>query len=1487
MARGKRLSVDQKNRIGSYFSRNYVQGEKVQIQSRKKGEDWFEWMEGRLRDIGFYNSEGIRVRGTDDAPPRIFLRGDATMAEERGVVDGRSGKTFSGKSLSHSHMEFKVWLQHKVEEARLGYGSVRFLSNERDDDEYEEYKRTMGALSGLVEGLMEDEMLDSLWPNVDNRHLNVMRKVIGRADPDPKCDQYDRSWHMERGTLDKPLPPGFEGSVKDFKRHLIPYEYQERRDIVSRISEEVVKSLISTSKTSPPSDREVFRMRANADPKGFISFASSNGIEVGDDEVKEEMNRKLTRDFQFGKRYASRYRRREMRRLGMDDEEYIEDMRVEIVIGRLVGKNNPIEPPDKWKWVKLSCAAIVLLPNLAARVERAISASRERLAEIIQATGWIWDGVKQEYRPKGEEGEGEVKTPYRLRKGLSPESLFDNLSNNETKDIHEIINKGFGGKQGGGETGKGPEEADRHNSRKLAYNLMTMLQNHGYLTTKPMSVYDYVEHFLGGDDTRLKPREGKRWPNSLIFTESLLEEFGKNGGRGKVEPRHFSEREENAIFRVLRGERARWMYCPPEDHATSPRDAASPGGYLKDEQDGRVTDKYQFKSDYEGFTAKVLKGGEEVEVPTRRCIPDSETADALNALQRVQWEVNLDLLEKIFEIEMYDGKTVSDLNFEEGGGISSGTRAVITTGGSIKKIQPKVAFEEYFTKDPVERQGVDLSLDWSKKIINHNANVFWHPWFCDFRGRMIPRCTNLSPQGGDLDKALIRFKHWKPMGTSKNDETGFGWLQVHVHNLMEGVESGLWEDDKAEKGLSFEERREWVNRNEEHLREIARNPREHVDSLGLGQHRHGRREDLQRVAALIEFDRVLECYEGEGRDWTAVKSGMPVHLDASCNGYQHVSTLLRHPELARLVNVIPSERPQDLYEEVALVARENHSGEVRKFLDERLDRDLADRAFDRIFDRKMAKLPTMTRVYGAKDFNKAMAGKSGKGASYRSAPQKRKWDDKQRGEIERISTEHQRFIIAREEWLEDPRSRHNRGGLELEHYQKHAVVQKTNPELQGILDSHGVKYGKKDNTKAGLIRLIKESKIKEKPYLVWNDKNKRSAIKAKAKAWMKLLKEEEELSLWAEGSGLYRAILEDDDLRAEFWYDNDYPDSCGRLWKEQPRLTSITVKAYKGAIKEVTGVAYKDFEDLLKGAAERSGGKYPGVGWRVSHSDKAGRAGFEVCNYYMKHMTSGSKAKWPSHPGSCYSNLLPDWYSETKKIDWHKGSTAKSTERIEMRLRAFIKQAGKTAPSRLLRGGRRGRLGIEEILKWIEEELSGDAVARTLVGEIRPLLNHVSIAIPRFSEEESKRIDPEGTISGVCPNFVHSLDACHMRTVINTMRSRKDILGFWAVHDSFGTHAADMEELRDVVIKTFWEMHEGRDLDRWMGIMEGPKGSLKRDYNKLVNDVLRESLRERGLKVGGKKSDLVSRLEKNDRTVVDGGPAAFKGQWGDSTYLVG
>jgi len=62
-------------------------------------------------------------------------------------------------------------------------------------------------------------------------------------------------------------------------------------------------------------------------------------------------------------------------------------------------------------------------------------------------------------------------------------------------------------------------------------------------------------------------------------------------------------------------------------------------------------------------------------------------------------------------------------------------------------------------------------------------------------------------------------------------------------------------------------------------------------------------------------------------------------------------------------------------------------------------------------------------------------------------------------------------------------------------------------------------------------------------------------------------------------------------------------------------------------------------------------------------------------------------------------------------------------------------------------------------------------------------------------------------VLGMLPNYIHSFDALHMQNVVLEL-NKKRIQDIWAVHDSFGVHACDIEKLQDIVRRTFIEIHK-------------------------------------------------------------------------------
>jgi len=80
-----------------------------------------------------------------------------------------------------------------------------------------------------------------------------------------------------------------------------------------------------------------------------------------------------------------------------------------------------------------------------------------------------------------------------------------------------------------------------------------------------------------------------------------------------------------------------------------------------------------------------------------------------------------------------------------------------------------------------------------------------------------------------------------------------------------------------------------------------------------------------------------------------------------------------------------------------------------------------------------------------------------------------------------------------------------------------------------------------------------------------------------------------------------------------------------------------------------------------------------------------------------------------------------------------------------------------------------------------------------------------------FGNANIKTIDSESVNNAVAPNYIHSLDASHMWSVIYSLIS-KNILELSFVHDSYGTYAPYVETLRVVTTEEFFNIHKHNQL---------------------------------------------------------------------------
>lgn len=302
---------------------------------------------------------------------------------------------------------------------------------------------------------------------------------------------------------------------------------------------------------------------------------------------------------------------------------------------------------------------------------------------------------------------------------------------------------------------------------------------------------------------------------------------------------------------------------------------------------------------------------------------------AVNALQETPWAVNEAVLKVAREV--WDG----------GGRIGSlPTRDPIPLPPKLHdpETEPekhnawkKAAAQTYEENIRLvsKRLAVETKLHIAEKMLGYDQFYFVHA--LDWRGRAYPVASMLNPQGDDLAKALLMFKEGKPLGDS-----GAVWLAVHGANCY-GIDK-----------VSFDERLQWVLDHREAILESALNP---LDGSRWWA-------DADSPFMFLAF-----CYEWTGylMQGSAYVSHVPVSWDGTCNGLQNFSAMLRDEVGGRAVNLVPSEKPSDVYKAVADVAQRSIDEDAKE------GHPIGLRWVGKM-SRKWSKRNTMTVPYGVSMF---------------------------------------------------------------------------------------------------------------------------------------------------------------------------------------------------------------------------------------------------------------------------------------------------------------------------------------------------------------------------------------------------------------------------------------------------------------------------------------------------------------------------------------
>jgi DNA-directed RNA polymerase len=228
-----------------------------------------------------------------------------------------------------------------------------------------------------------------------------------------------------------------------------------------------------------------------------------------------------------------------------------------------------------------------------------------------------------------------------------------------------------------------------------------------------------------------------------------------------------------------------------------------------------------------------------------------------------------------------------------------------------------------------ERRSVRVKINSMHSLANQFAGrPFYLPHQIDFRGRAYPIPQWLNHHGEDSARGLMRFAKARRV-----TELGMVWIRIQAANS--------WANGGLDK-MSFAERIAWTHANDANIRRAVIDPMQ--DDWWV------KAENPWQFLAACRAIVYPEC-----------AAHLPVQLDGSCNGLQHYSAMMRDEVTGMAVNLLPSDRPQDVYATVGrklmdIVAANAKDGS---------DLALVAIPFVGPNARKIVKQPVMTSVYDA------------------------------------------------------------------------------------------------------------------------------------------------------------------------------------------------------------------------------------------------------------------------------------------------------------------------------------------------------------------------------------------------------------------------------------------------------------------------------------------------------------------------------------------
>ena len=292
----------------------------------------------------------------------------------------------------------------------------------------------------------------------------------------------------------------------------------------------------------------------------------------------------------------------------------------------------------------------------------------------------------------------------------------------------------------------------------------------------------------------------------------------------------------------------------------------------------------------------------------------------LNKIQKVAYRINsftYEVAEQLSELERSVGKFLPIVHHP----LPAKPADIDTNYDSRKDYRRRAAeVRNVQAQEPKKSCRTRMTMEAAKRF--RDKDRFFCPWSFDYRGRAYPIPAFLTPQDTDFGKSLLLFADGSYMTPEAES-----WLAFHVATCY-----GL---DKA----TMSDRLEWVHNNITLISRIATDPIDCLPDWEVAE------EPWQFLASCHEY---YHCVVLADKQFTS----LPIAVDATCSGLQILAGLARDKSTAKLVNVLPGDKPQDAYKVVAEVAMSSVPERLRPHL-----------------DRKKTKRCVMTIPYNAKPYS--------------------------------------------------------------------------------------------------------------------------------------------------------------------------------------------------------------------------------------------------------------------------------------------------------------------------------------------------------------------------------------------------------------------------------------------------------------------------------------------------------------------------------------